>query len=180
MFGGISLIHAPAAGIFETLMHMAGAERVTLMDPNIRPSLIGTDDTTYRARITRMMGMADIVKLSDEDLDWIDPVSPEQLLSGRASLVLHSHGAEGVTFHSRHGSHHIPAPKVAVSDTVGAGDTLNAGLLARLETQGMLRPNALATASLAALTAAVTYGVQAASLSVTRVGANAPHAKDLT
>lgn len=180
VFGGISLIHAPAAGIFETLMHMAGADRVTLMDPNIRPALLAADSTDYRARVARMMAMADIVKLSDEDLHWLGPSAPDQLLSGRTSLVLHTHGAGGASFYCRHGSHRVGAPKVTVCDSVGAGDTFNAAVLAQLETHDLLRPDLLAKAPLQALHAAVDYGVQAASISVTRLGANPPYAKDMT
>lgn len=180
VFGGIGLIHPPAAGLFEATMQLAGPARLTLLDTNICPSLKGADVAGYCDRLERMMAMADVIILPDEDCDWLGTITPERLLSGRSSLVLHNHGAGGVTFFSRHGSGHVPASNVAVADSVGAGDIFNAGLLASLATQGMLRPDRLATASQSSLLAAVQYGVQAATFSRTQAGANPPYAKDLT
>lgn len=179
VFGGISLIHKPAAGAFEALMQMAGAGRLILFDPNIRPALIGDQESAYRERLARMMVQADIVKLSDEDIDWLRPDPPEQLLQGRAALVVHSHGAHGVTLHSRHGAQHLPVSPVRVVDTVGAGDTFNAGLLASLADQGLLSPVALARAGAGEINRAAALGIRAATFSVTRPGANPPTRKEL-
>lgn len=179
VFGGISLIHKPAAGAFEALMQMMGPERLVLFDPNIRPALIGDQEQTYRERLWRIIGQADIVKLSDEDIEWLRPDPPEQLLQGRATLVVHSHGPNGVTLFSRHGAQHLPASAVDVVDTVGAGDTFNAGLLASLAEQGLLSPAALARADAGALNRAAALGIRAATFSVTRPGANPPTRKEL-
>ncbi|WP_299354374.1 carbohydrate kinase [uncultured Shimia sp.] len=179
VFGGISLIHKPAAGAFEALMQAMGPNRLILFDANIRPALIGDQAADYHARLMRMMAQADIIKLSDEDCDWLHPDPPEQLLQGRAALVVHSHGPDGVTLHSRHGAQHIPTTPVVVADTVGAGDTFNAGLLASLSEQNLLSPARLATSSAAGLTRAAALGLRAATFSVTRPGADAPTRKEL-
>ncbi|WP_372885303.1 carbohydrate kinase [Shimia sp.] len=180
VFGGLSLIHRPGAGTFETLMQMAGPERLILLDANIRPALIEDQEQGYRQRLTRMMAMADVLKFSDEDLDWLRPDPPEQLLLGRASLVMHTHGANGATLYSRHGSQHLPTAPQRARDTVGAGDTFCAGVLASLAEQGLLQPAALARAGAAPLTRAVAYGIRAATYSVTRAGANPPTKKELS
>ena len=180
VFGGFCLIHRPAAGAFEALMQMAGAERVILLDPNIRPALIAEQDADYRKRLDRMMAMADVIKLSDEDIDWLRPDPPEQLLTGRASVVIHTHGSDGVTLFTRHGAQHVPAPAAKVSDTVGAGDTFNAGFLTGLAQADLATPADLARADLATLTGAAELGVRAATLSVTRPGANPPTLKELS
>ena len=69
-FGGISLVAEPCGTAYEALMLRAARDRVTMLDPNIRPGFI-TDLPCYRARLARMIAAADIVKLSDEDLEWI-------------------------------------------------------------------------------------------------------------
>ena len=163
VFGGISLIHRPAAGAFEALMQMAGPDRLLLLDPNIRPALIGDAEEDYRKRLARMLPMADLVKLSDEDADWLGPVSPQGLLSGRACLVLHTHGPDGVTLHSRHGTLHVPAPDMEVTDTVGAGDTFNAAFLAALAETLPLTPRALGLADAETLYRAARFATRAAT-----------------
>ena len=180
VFGGFCLIHRPAAGAFEALMQMAGAERLILLDPNIRPALIEDQEEDYRKRLDRMIAMADVIKLSDEDIDWLRPDPPEQLLTGRASVVIHTHGADGVTLFSRYGAQHVPAPAAEVSDTVGAGDTFNAGFLTGLARAGIHSPADLARADRATLENAAELGVRAASISVTRPGANPPTLKELS
>ncbi len=70
-FGGISLVVDPCGSAYEALMTREAPNRVTMIDPNIRPGFI-TDAAGYRARIDRMIGMADVVKLSDEDLHWVE------------------------------------------------------------------------------------------------------------
>jgi len=179
VFGGISLIHRPAAGAFEALMQMAGPDRLILLDPNIRPALIGDAEDDYRKRLARMLPMADLLKLSDEDLGWLGPFSPQELLSGRASVILHTQGADGATIHSRHGAIHLPAPKAKVIDTVGAGDTFNAAFMAALSKIGHLSPRALALAPAEILARAAEFAITAATLSTTRPGASPPLLKEI-
>ena len=71
-FGGISLAVEPCAATYAALLKREAATKVTMIDPNIRPTFI-KDESIYRARIADMIALADIVKLSDEDLDWLDP-----------------------------------------------------------------------------------------------------------
>jgi fructokinase len=70
--GGISLVNDPAASTYEALQARECASRVTMVDPNIRPGFIAGKEAEYRARIERMVARADIVKLSDEDLHWLE------------------------------------------------------------------------------------------------------------
>jgi fructokinase len=179
VFGGISLIHRPAAGAFEALMHMAGPDRLLLLDPNIRPALIGDAEEDYRERLARMIPMADIVKLSDEDTGWLGPLASEDLLSGRACLVLHTHGPDGVTLYSRHGALHVAAPEAKAIDTVGAGDTFNAAFLAALAETLPLTPRALGLADAETLATAARFATRAATLSTTRPGAHPPTREEL-
>ncbi|CAN0588139.1 unnamed protein product, partial [Ectocarpus sp. 12 AP-2014] len=68
-FGGISLVSEPQANSYAALCSRAG-DRVVMIDPNIRPGFI-TNEASYRARLAGMLGRADIVKISDEDMDWL-------------------------------------------------------------------------------------------------------------
>ncbi|MCP4383173.1 MAG: carbohydrate kinase, partial [Hyphomicrobiales bacterium] len=71
-FGSISLMSEPGGSTYETLIRNESSLRVTSLDPNVRPTLIKNREG-YLARIERMVAMADIVKFSDDDLDWLAP-----------------------------------------------------------------------------------------------------------
>ncbi|HHS93796.1 MAG TPA: carbohydrate kinase [Rhodobacterales bacterium] len=176
-FGGISLPADPCGSAYEALMLREAPARVTMIDPNIRPDFI-TDEAAFRARMGRMLAAADIVKISDEDLDWLG-LDVAGLLAGGAKLVCLTEGAKGVRAHLPGESLSVAAKPVAVVDTVGAGDTFNAGLLAGLSQAGLLTKAALATLTGAQLRPALELGVAAAAVTVSRAGANPPWAHEL-
>jgi fructokinase len=170
--GGISLAVEPCAATYEALA--ASAPHLPMMlDPNVRPGFI-RDPARFRARMERLLARADIVKLSDEDMAWLD-VTPEEVLGMGPRLVCVTEGARGVTAHLDGGRVTVPARAVRVVDTVGAGDTFNAGLLA-----GLARAGALGRVpEEARLRAALELGVAAAAHVVQRAGANPPWAAEL-
>jgi len=182
-FGGISLVSEPCGSAYEALM-MREAGRITMLDPNIRPGFV-TDKAAYRARLDRMMAQADIVKLSDEDLRWLFgdgdlQAMAQDVIAKGATIVFVTEGAKGAWAFSK--MHHVfvTAKAVKVVDTVGAGDTFNAGVLASLSKQGLLEKTALQSIGKSALTAALTYGNRAAAITVARAGANPPWKKELS
>ncbi|MDB6453279.1 carbohydrate kinase family protein [Falsirhodobacter sp. 20TX0035] len=180
-FGGISLVSEPAADTYATLMEREAASCVTMLDPNIRPGFI-TDPARYRDRIGRMIVMADIIKISDEDLHWLegqgDPVAlAKRLLAKGPKLVLLTEGARGARALTATQERFVAAPKVTVADTVGAGDTFNAGVLAALEQAGALVKGADWSDDL--LDTALGLGTRAAAVTVSRAGANPPWASEL-
>ncbi|MDP3960717.1 MAG: carbohydrate kinase [Pseudorhodobacter sp.] len=182
-FGGISLVNDPAAATYEALQARESGTRVTMIDPNIRPGFI-TDPGPYRARIARMMARADIVKLSDEDLHWLLGAGDLTTLARRIiatgpSLVFLTEGAKGARAVTATQDRFVAAQKVTVADTVGAGDTFNAGVLAALDRAGALRRAALAALPDITLDAALTLGTRAAAVTVSRAGANPPWAHEL-
>jgi len=181
-FGGISLVSEPCGAAFEALCHGAG-ERVVMLDPNIRPGFV-RDEGAYRARLARMLARADIVKLSDEDLRWLHPARDEDaaiaaLRAQGPALVLITRGAEGAEAHHAGGCLSVPAVAVRVADTVGAGDTFNAGILAGLAQSGTLLRDALRHLDDATLHKALTLAASAAAVTASRPGANPPWAREL-
>jgi fructokinase len=179
-FGGISLVVEPCGAAYEALMLREAPSRVTMIDPNIRPSFI-TDETAYRTRLSRMMGAADIIKSSDEDLEWITGGTDARSLLDETSakIILLTRGREGVTVVTASDQFDVPAQKATVVDTVGAGDTFSAGFLAELDRRELLTKQALATASVDDLTAATAFGARVAAITVSRAGANPPWASEL-
>lgn len=175
-FGGISLVSTPQADSYAALCMRAGGLPV-MIDPNIRPGFI-TDETAYRARLMRMLRRADVVKLSDEDMDWLG-TSPKTLLEQGAHIVLITRGADGVDLITAQEQGRIPAQKTNVVDTVGAGDTFNAGFLAGLAGAGLLSRTALSAATFDALRPAAELGTHAAAITVSRAGANPPWDSEL-
>lgn len=184
-FGGISLACEPAADAYAALLAREGRGRAVMIDPNIRPAFIADEDR-YRARLSGMIAKADIVKVSDEDLNWISPASQsleakvEAILDAGVSVVILTRGGDGAYGYRGFGETiHAPAPKVEVVDTVGAGDTFNAGVMAKLAALGLLHKTELADLSADALAAALTHGARVAAVTVSRAGANPPWAAEL-
>ncbi|MEL6952199.1 MAG: carbohydrate kinase [Pseudomonadota bacterium] len=183
-FGGISLAVEPCAAAYQALCLREAARLPVMLDPNVRPGFIA-DEARYRARIDAMIAVADIVKLSDEDLRWLEgPGEDLAELAGRIrargpAVVCITEGAKGVTAYHAGGRVFVPALKAEVVDTVGAGDTFNAGLMAHLSEAGALDKAALRSLPEGVLTAALTLGNQAAAITVSRAGANPPRRDEL-
>ncbi|NKX46959.1 carbohydrate kinase [Rhodobacteraceae bacterium R_SAG8] len=184
-FGGISLASDPSASAYAALLERQGGPRAVMIDPNIRPLFI-TDAEGYRRRMAAMISQADIVKVSDEDLNWLNPAPLTQaekisaIIDTGPSVVIVTQGAEGAIATLADGtSIAVPAVKTHVVDTIGAGDTFNAGFLAKLSELGLLTPAALGTLDPDALRDAMTYGARVAAITVSRAGANPPWANEL-
>lgn len=185
-FGGISLVGDPCGGTFEALQAREAAARVTMIDPNVRQGFVAFigDEAAYRARLGRMIARADIVKASDEDLHWLMGAGEagalaRGLLAQGPRLVLVTHGAEGAVAHTEGATVRVPARRVQVADTVGAGDTFNAGVLVALHRAGLLTKRAVASLSEDAIRDALALGVRAAAVTVSRPGADPPWAHEL-
>lgn len=144
-FGSISLIANPVGETILSLIERESARgRVVLsFDPNIRESLI-EDASIYRKRIERAVAAATIVKVSDEDLKWIHGTdnladAAHALLEHGPLLVVVTEGARGSTAYTAQGLiAGAEAEKTVVSDTVGAGDSFHAAVLAWLYHSGVL------------------------------------------
>jgi fructokinase len=113
----------------------AQAEAKTIShDINMRPAL-GFDQAKEKERVERVNSFSHIIKASDEDLEWLDPTrTPEQTAIewSKNKLVLITKGSEGVdVYKNQEKLFNVPSRKIKVVDTVGAGDTFTANLLAQ-------------------------------------------------
>lgn len=182
-FGGICLAVEPASAAYEVLCLTTAPEHLVMLDPNIRPAFI-KDEEAYRARLARMIAVADIVKLSDEDLHWIEGEGElldlaRGLLARGPKLVCLTEGEAGVTGVTGADTTRIASVEAEVIDTIGAGDTFNAGLLAGLAEAGALSKAAIASMDEKALRSALELGAAAAAITVSRAGANPPRRDEI-
>ena len=177
-FGSISLVGEPCGSTYESLMQQESPLRVISLDPNVRPSLIKNRDG-FLARIERLVALADIVKLSSDDLEWMAPGADFQdfaaaWLKRGARLVILTRGVDGAEAVTRKRAVSIPGIAVKIADTIGAGDTFSAGVLARLEARRLLAKKTISDLSEEDLTDVLTYANRAASITVSRPGADPP------
>ena len=182
-FGSISLIPEPGGETLEMLLKREAKSRVISVDPNIRPGMI-KDRRGHLARLHRMIALADIVKVSDEDVAWMTgkddlKAAAKKWLRLGAKIVVVTRGGEGVTAFTNSYSLSQPAKKVKVADTVGAGDTFTAGLLTALRSARLLDKKKLAAISEADLGKALAFAARAAAVTCSRPGADPPWAKEL-
>jgi fructokinase len=182
-FGAISLIPEPCGGTYEALMAREHSKRVISLDPNIRPGFI-KDKQKHMDRVRRMAAMSDIIKFSDEDLEWFgmsgdhDTLAAHWLNEG-AKLVVLTRGADGATGYTKTFKVTVPSERVTVVDTVGAGDTFDAGILASFKMQDLLTKEKIAALTEDQVSGALALGAKAAAVTVSRAGANPPFANEI-
>jgi fructokinase len=183
--GSVGAVLEPGAGQVAALVRAVHGRAIITYDPNIRPSLV-RDPHGVRARVADLIGIADVVKTSDEDVQWLHPgrdaieVAREWVLGGPALVVI-TRGAEGATAVTADAEVVVPAVATDVVDTVGAGDTfmgaLIDGLLAREEGVGVRTPGrGIRPDELEAL---LRRSAAAAAITVSRPGADPPRREEL-
>jgi fructokinase len=171
----------------------AGSALVSV-DPNIRPMLaggpvgasLGNDPAAVRQRLARLVAAADVVKVSAEDLLWLEPYSDDLdeaasrwAARGPALVVLTDGGAPLRIARPGRPLLRRQIPQVDVVDTVGAGDSLAAGLFAGLLERGVTTRPALTDLADDDLLAVVDDAMLVAALTCTRVGADPPTRAEL-
>ena len=179
--GSIAAVLEPGCLATEALVETYHLSATFTFDPNIRPALIDDADAA-RSRIDRLLERADVVKVSHEDLHWLDPArTPEEVaeswLALGPSIVVVTFGAEGSIAMCADGAVRVPAGNVQVVDTVGAGDAYMAGLIDALWSADLLgaqQRTRLRRIGVEALTAAVRAATLTSALTVAKPGADLP------
>ena len=156
--GSAALIYNPSADRIADFTIAASDRSMIVLDPNVRPGLI-RDPATWRDRIRRIMGVATIVRLSTEDLSFLDPeVSPrefaEDTLAKGSSCVVVTDGANGS----------------AVGDSIGAGDTLVGAMLTWLLEHGTHTREGIASLKPEELGEMLRFGSASAAINCSRRG----------
>ncbi|MEV7649216.1 carbohydrate kinase [Arthrobacter sp. NPDC089319] len=180
--GSIATMLEPGAHkVFRTVQR-AHPRALVSYDPNCRPTLI-TDRDFARRQAEKFMVLADVVKASNEDLEWLYPdrtveeTARDWLKQGPAVVVV-THGAKGSWGVVRAGSAQVAAPAVPVVDSVGAGDAYMSGLLDALLAAGFsgsARRERLRDMATSTLEDLMVHAARSAAITVSRAGANPPH-----
>ena len=188
--GSISLLRGSTpSAVLAACRRMAGRALVSL-DPNVRPSLVA-DEGAYRSLLGELMSLADLVKVSAADLEWLMPGcdiegAAEAILdAGPALVVVTRGGQEGVAVRRRGEAGGaperltVPAFSVQVADTVGAGDAFDAGLLTWLAERAAVTRAALLALPADDLISGLRFAAATAALNCTRAGADPPVRADV-
>lgn len=176
--GSYALVVEPVASAILALFEREKGRRLLTLDPNVR--LTAEPDTgVWRARVERLAGLADVIKVSDEDIARLFPMATgqeiaERWLAAGAAIVFVTRGASGVELYRRTGRIAVAGRKIDVVDTVGAGDTFQAALIVGLAENGIRSRSDLFAAPDETLRAIAEFAVEAAAITCTRRGADLP------
>ena len=171
-----TVIEPGASELFEWAQSVAKFAPV-VFDPNIRPAVI-SDRKQYVAQVERWVSISSAIKASDEDIKWLYPsLDVEQVvndwLTKGPSLIVVTHGEKGLIGYRKGEIVNVEAVQVKVADTVGAGDTVGAILVEAIVKDG------LDTLTDSRLETMLKRAAKAASITVSRVGANPPMSEEL-
>jgi fructokinase len=182
--GSTTLVNETGAA--ETAALIADARPVSTIsfDPNCRPNLV-RDKAAYLERMQAFAASADIVRMSDVDFLYLHgneayASRAEALFAQGARLFVVTRGTDGAeAWHRKAGYIKAEAPKIDVVDTIGAGDSFQAALLAALHRQGRLAKGTIEDIAADELRRALTFACRCAALTCTRIGADPPRSGEV-
>ncbi|MBH3421162.1 carbohydrate kinase family protein [Pseudomonas gessardii] len=183
-FGSFSLVVQPVADSLLALLRRESGQRLISLDPNVRLNP-EPDIEVWRQRVAELVQHADLIKVSDEDLHLLYPgQAPESVLHGwlqhRCQLIFLTRGGQGATVFSRqHGSWSAPAVPVVMADTVGAGDTFQAALIAWLTEQQLDSVDGVQGLAREQIDAMLRFAIRAAALTCSKTGPDLPYRQQL-
>ncbi len=174
--GSLALVQEPGAAVVEDFLAAAAPQATISIDPNVRPLLVRPE--IYRARMAHWCGLADVLRLSEDDLELLLPETPPEQAcdiwhAAGARLVVITRGAGGALASLDGERMQVPAVPMRVADTVGAGDSFTAGLLHHLGARGLLGGR-LTEVRLGDVVEACLFATQVAALTCSVAGPNPP------
>ena len=183
--GSLALIEGADADLWEQrFATLAANDVITSLDPNARPVVV-KDKDQYVARLLRVMKHVRVLKLSDEDLEYLAPDQPlmeafEQICSEtQAAIIILTKGADGAVVRCGSAQFDVAAAQAdPLVDTVGAGDTFMGTLLVEISKTG-LSASKLGSIAKDELARIVTRAAKAAALNCQSAGCNPPYEQDL-
>jgi len=182
--GSFSRVVQPIGDTLLNLVKRESGKRLISLDPNVRLNP-QPDIQLWRDRVAELAKHADLIKVSDEDLHLLYPgQSPESVLQGwlqhRCQLVFLTRGGDGASVFSRqHGTWSQPAQRVVMADTVGAGDTFQAALIAWLTEHQLDSVQGLQQLTRAQIDAMLGFAIRAAALTCGKTGPDLPYRPQL-
>ncbi|WLQ45044.1 carbohydrate kinase [Streptomyces laculatispora] len=184
--GSIAAVMEPGATAVVAAVDALRTAATVSYDPNVRPELMGDHAAAVR-KVERCVALSDVVKASDEDLEWLYPgQEPGQVAEGwlatGPAVVLVTRGGDGALAVLPDARVAVEAPPVDVADTVGAGDAFMSGTLHALAARGLLGADGrerLRSLDRATVTEVLRHAAASAAVTVSRAGANPPDAAEL-
>jgi fructokinase len=175
--GTLATVIEPGASLLFEWARSVAKFAPVVFDPNIRSAVL-SDRAQYVAQVERWVAISTAVKVSDDDLKWLYPsIEIEQVvnnwLTKGPTLIVVTYGDKGLTGHRKNERVSVDAVKVKVADTVGAGDTVGAILVEAIVKYG------LPSMTGSRLETMLKRAAKAASITVSRVGANPPTSEEL-
>ncbi|MGF6832286.1 fructokinase [Paenarthrobacter sp. TE4293] len=175
--GSIATFLEPGAGVVKSLLEQTHGHCLMTYDPNIRPALLGSHQEA-KALFEDFVALTDVVKLSDEDAQWLYPgkstgETAAHILGLGARMCVITKGAQGSQFTTPAVDISIPAVRTTVADTIGAGDSFMSALIFGLlnRSTGVFTP--------AVVEQLGRLATAAAAITVHRPGAHPPTLEEL-
>jgi fructokinase len=178
--GTLGLALDPVATALEAVVERLAGDALIAVDPNCRPWVV-SDRDAYRERIHRVLGHAHVLKVSEEDIEFLEPDrgavdGVRALLDCGPSVGLLTRGPNGALVVTRTAEVAVPAPRAKVVDTIGAGDAFGGGFLAWWSERGLGRDE-LGTIDL--VVEATAFACLVAARTCSRPGASPPWRHEL-
>ena len=183
-FSSISLVLKPGSETYFKMIKNLKNKCLISIDPNVRPSLI-VQKKNYLNRFNEFLKFADIIKLSDEDFEYLknknnpDKIIPKWIKKYNILFVIFTMGEKGSVLYTPNFRIYIKSCKVKVADTVGAGDIYQAAVINYLYKNNKINRNEILQLSESEWKKCLIFASKAAAINCTSEGCYPPSEKEI-